>query len=401
MGQALSTDPSIAALLRRAERRIRLRNGMAWAGRVGVVALAVVLIEGVVARVVALPDMMPALLALLALPVAVGAASWALRPRDRAVRAEAGRWIGEPALLLALDAGRETELHPLVASQAHRRAGDATAPARRFGRLTRALPLLYLPAVLIVFAPGRVASADRLPDPVVTSVRQAGRALKADGLPASVSPDRQQTVGKALRDLDDPTVSRDAVEAAIAQLQAALREAGGTWDAFTDAASKTALLEPTWQAMDRGEPAAALRAIEELARKIREGQIQPSDLRLASEALIAAASGAGSTKDRALLDAAGKAMAAGDGSGLQRAMSDLASGLRPPGSSTRRMKRTVVALEQALGRPGDGTTSATPGSDAALEPRDPTVDMARNAFGDLKDLDPLQREILRNYFTVR
>ena len=65
------------------------------------------------------------------------------------------------------------------------------------------------------------------------------------------------------------------------------------------------------------------------------------------------------------------------------------------------MKRTVVALEQALGRPGDGTTSATPGSDAALEPRDPTVHMARNAFGDLKDLDPLQREILRNYFTVR
>lgn len=395
------TEPSVAALLRRAERRLRLRNATTWAGRVGVGALAVVLMEGVLARVVALPDTRTALLALLALPVAAGAAAWALRPGARAVRAEAGRWIGEPALLLALDAGRETELHPLVVSQAHRRAGEASAPGHRFGRLTRALPLLYLPAVLMVLAPGRVASTDLLPDRSVTGVRKAGRSLKADGLPPSVSPERQRTVAKALRDLDDPAVSRDAVEAAIAQLQAALREAGGTWDAFTDAAARAPLLEPTWQAMDRGDPAAALRAIEDLARKIREGEIDPSALRLASEALVAAASGAGSAGDRDLLTAAGEAMASGDGSGLQHAMSDLASALRPPGASNRPLKRTIVALEQALGRPGDGTASSTPGPGASLEPRDPAVDMARNPFGDSTDLNPLQREILRNYFKRR
>lgn len=395
------SDESVSTLLLRAERRLRARRATEWAGRVGVVALAIVLLEGLIARIVASPDLKPAMTLLLILPVVVGIAGWVWRPDVRKVRAEAGNWVGEPALLLAMDAGIETELQPLVTSRACVRAASAAAPRRHFGRLFRTLPVLYLVAVLVVVAPGRIGGVSRLPDGSVQSVREAGRALKADGLPEAISSERQRTVDNALRQLDDPAVSREEVEAAIAQLRAALKEAGGTWDAFTDAASKTALLEPTWHAMDRGDAAAALRAIQDLAERIRDGKVDPSELRRASEALIAAASGAGSNEDRSLFDAAGNALVSGDGSGLERALTDLLDDLRPPGAAARRMKRTVVALEQALGRPGGEGAPSPAGDGAPLKPRDPTVEMARHAFADQRDLLPLQREILRNYFTRR
>ncbi len=401
MGQVLSDDGSVRKLLSDAGGRLRLRRALDWAARTGSVSLSLVLMEGLVARVTSLPDLGTPVLALLLLPAAAAALAWCLPPDQRAARAEAGRWVGEPALLLALDSARDATLGPLIASQAQRRAQAAVKPTPRHGHLVRALPPLYLLAALFAFAPGRIGGLDRLPEQAVLQIRESGRSQQAEGLPAKLGPDRRQALQAALRVLDQATVSRQDVEAAIGELEAAVKASRGTWDALLAAAANDPVLDPTWRAMRRGDATAALDAIRDLARKIRDGEVDPGHLRRASESLLAAVDGAGSAQDGRLLTSAAQALGAGDASGLQQALGDLMTDLRPPDTTTRQLERTAIALRTALGRPGIAGSVAAPGEAPLIEPRGGTEQAARNAFADSNELDAVHREVLRNYFSAR
>lgn len=390
---------AVGTLLARATVTLRRRRALAWAARAGVFAFGVLVIEGVVARFTPLPTTPSMRLVVMAAPVAAAIAGWLRPSTDREVRAEAGRWVGEPALLLAMDVGA-SELSPLVVENAVRKASNAEVPPTPVGSWTRAAALLLIPAAIAAFAPGHATEPLRLGNEQVSQIRTTGRALIAEGLPDSVSRDHKAAVKKALRNLDKAGVTESEVKAAVAELKAAIKDAGGTWDALTNAAHQAPLLEPTWQALDRGDTEAALQAIRDLAARIAAGELKTSDLKTTANALLAAVGGA-SEADRGLLKAAGDAMAAGDGSGLEAALAELLPRTGPPDAKTRGVEKAIVALEGAVGRPGadpgeqPGATDASP-----LASRGTTAQAAIDAFGEGR-LAPEQREILRNYFAHR
>ena len=120
----------------------------------GVVAFGLLLLDGVIARIIPLTDGTWPRFMLLAAPVAAVVAAIHLRVDARAARTEAGRWIGQPALLLAAESDR-TSLSPLVASRAREGAPTATPPARTVDGWARSAALLLVPAIVAAFAPGR------------------------------------------------------------------------------------------------------------------------------------------------------------------------------------------------------------------------------------------------------
>ncbi len=402
MGQVLIADDLIHGLIRDASRCLRAARALRWASRTGAITLGLVLAEGTAARAIPLPDLELIRHTLLSLPLGAALLGWSLPPGHRAARAEAGRWIGEPALLLAVDADGASQLRPLLLSRARDLAPNAVRPARSHSQATRALPLLYLLALLFTFAPGRLEDDLRLPPASAQAARSAVHGLKADGPPPGVPAARTAALRKALRDLEKPGVSRADVEAAIAELEAAARAAGSTLSTLSAAAGEAPELRPLGLALERQDAQEALAAIRELARRLGDGDIRPSELERASEALLASATGAGSERDRRLLTAAGEAMAAGDASGLEEALVDLADAIRARERTPRELRRAAIALHEALGSPGSRAGDPTEPSTAAPLPRDgTTAPAARNAFADRNELRPRHLTLLSNYYSGR
>jgi len=190
------------------------------------------------------------------------------------------------------------------------------------------------------------------------------------------------------------------VEAAIAELEAAAREAEGTLESLAAAAAKAPELEPLWRALDRHDAQGVLTAIRELARQLRDGELEPNQLQRASQALLVNTSDTGSEQDRRLLTAAGEAMAAGDASGLEEALVDLADALQARKRTPRELRRAALALHEALGSPGrrDGNPTK-PGTGSLTPAGGETAPTARNAFADKNELRPLHRALLSNYYS--
>ena len=393
-------DAHVLTLLSRVRARLRGRQAARVGGLVGVIAFGVLVGEAVLARIIPLPDALWARTLLLSSPLFASMAAY-LRPVDeRRLLREAGTWMGEPALLLAMN--EPGPLAPLSDARAVRKANGALSPERAVDPWLRGAVLLMIPAALAAFAPGRAIETPLLDAQAAHHARSIGRALRAESLPDSISRDRQEAIRRALAELDRATVDASAVEAAVAELKSALEDAGATWEAFTNAAAASPLLAPTWKALDRGDTDAALRALRALSEKLEAGGLKASDLKAASNALLAAVGGA-SSADRRALDDAARAMASGDGSGLEAALADVIARTGPPDSTMRAVEKAIVALERTTGRPSDVVErtvapSSTNGTRPA--PRGPTTTVIPAAF-DPRQLDPRQREILRKYFSQR
>ncbi|MAG54713.1 MAG: hypothetical protein CMJ83_00325 [Planctomycetes bacterium] len=396
---------AVRTLLDRVAARMRWGRARDVAGKVSLVALAVVIVEGLVARIVPLPSWQPVLVTLAVVPLAAGVVLLLRAPPERAVRRTAGDWIDTPSLFLSSSGSRKTALHPLVANAASRAAAERLerpSPPRRIDALARWGLLLYLPALLTLAAPGRRTADDARPDAMASAARTAAAALRQEGLPESVGRDRRAAVQEAL-DQAAATGDAEAVARALRELEAAIRETGGDPDAFAAAAREAALLAPVHRALAAGDVAAARRALQDLARRIRDGEIDPAALKTAGAALVAAAKGAGTSRGRTRLNRAGDALQNGDGAGLERALGPLLNDLVPKADAVHRMQKTVVALNAARGAPAShangGAKPGTPGED--LVPRAGEVGVGIEAFSDPAQLSPLQRAVLRSYFANR
>ena len=133
MGQdrVTASADAVRTLLDRVAARMRWGRARDVAGKVSLVALAVVIVEGLVARIVPLPSWQPVLVTLAVVPLAAGVVLLLRAPPERAVRRTAGDWIDTPSLFLSSSGSRKTALHPLVANAASR------APAERIVERTR------------------------------------------------------------------------------------------------------------------------------------------------------------------------------------------------------------------------------------------------------------------------
>jgi len=398
---ASERDP-IDGLLRRVSGRVRFSQALEVAGTVGAFALGAVLLEGMLARILPLPDWTLARWGLIALPLVIGSAVLFWRPDSRHIRREAGTWVGAPSLFLASAGCPETTLTPLLAQAAGtaaRRGLATTPPPLQPGRLVRLLPVLYLPAILAVTAPGRVPTAVP-PDDAATRIQESARSVQAANVTRDLQQDRRDMIDAALARASRGDVA--ALDKALRELKAALRDAGLAREAFISGAASVPALADLEDALRRGTPTAALHALRKLADRIRRGDVSKDEIRNAARAFDAATMAIPSTEGKRRLGEAAEALRNADGASLKHALVATLPHLHVNPSRVRRIERAVITLEAAAGRPGQPATDRPDRSNRTpIHPRGEDGAAARDAFTDPASLDPVEREVLRRYFSGR
>jgi len=393
-----------ARFLRDVGRRMACEQALARAATgAWLVATGILLVE-VTARFVTVPDLriyFGGLLLLLPLGRAILAV--VRRAGPGAVALRAGYLANSPSLFVSLDAPR-TRLAPVLLARAEAAARDSRGkiPLQIKGwTRTAALPCLI--CILLLIAPGRLEPTTPLHagslDVLARESRRASRALAG----AALSEEETARAREALERLAEESLTPAEARAALREITEAARTAGGDAARMAEALRDDPLLREVARGIRTGDRDLALRALKDLARRLRENP-PDAELRAAAGAtLVAVATEVNDPELARLLRRIGRTLATGSGSESAEGLLALAPRVPTLPAAAHELRNVTVFLEGILeGTEAGGSGSATTDSSLTLAPRLP--DTASNfAFipgGRLRE-EPRHEAILRAYFGQR